>query len=364
MKRYHFLLSVFFLSFFLHSCKEKQEEKPEQLRPVKYQVVGTADGAKIRSFTGAAKIGSDVVLSFRTGGVIEEKNASKGQAVKKGDLLGRLDNIEAKLAYEKALTELRSARSGMTTAKTNNDRIKSLYENGSKSLSDYEDARNQYENALSQFQAAQRNVSLQKTQLDYGYVYAPQDGIIAESNGGVNERVDAGHEFVVLNVAGGGMKVGINLPESVINQVKLNMKAKIEFSAFENESFDGEVVEISPVLDEGVSTYPVDVEIIDPSEDIKPGMAASVTFNFKQEGDTVDNSLVIPVKAVGEDKSGNFVFIVESENEQNGVVQKRRVTLGELTAEGFKVIDGVEAGQKIVTAGLPSLLDGQKVRLR
>jgi hypothetical protein len=67
---------------------------------------------------------------------------------------------------------------------------------------------------------------------------------------------------------------------------------------------------------------------------------------------------------VGEDESGHFVFLLEPEEGEVATAHKRRVTIGPLTTAGFEIVDGLTAGQRIATAGLQNLLDGQRVRIR
>lgn len=346
------------------ACNPDKAEKKEILRPVRYLVAGSSESRQVRTFSGWARVGSDVTLSFRTAGIIVEKNVSKGQFVRKGTLLGRLDNVEAQLAYEKALSELERARSEMNTSETNFNRVKYLYEQGAKPLIEYENARNFYTSASSQYETALRNRDIQKTQLAYGLIYAPGDGIVLKVQGGVNERVNAGHEFVVLNVSNGQMKVIVNLPELVINRTRLKMPVEISFPVIAGKTFKGEVTEISPDVSEESATYPVDIAILDPSEEIKPGMAASVTFDYTDENAATGLQIILPVNAVGEDASGNFVFVVQSDDHKTGTVQKKIVEIGTLTPEGFEIVRGVSSGDKVVTAGLQTLLDGQKVRLQ
>ena len=358
------LAILFVLLLVTIGCREKTEQKQELLRPVRYMLAEIGYGQKVRTFSGFAKVGSDITLSFRTAGIIVENNVSKGQRVTKGQLLGRLDNIEAQLANEKAISEVNRAESEMNTAKTNFDRIKLLYEKGAKPLNEYESAQNNFKSATSQYEMALRNKEIQQTQIEYGYVYAPKNGVILETDGEVNEGVTAGHKFVVLSVSEGRMKVTVNLPESVINQIKLNVKVQITFSAIPGKEFTGEVTEISPSVSEQSATYPVEIEIIDPTTDIKQGMAANVTFNFENERTSQDNVIIVPVKVVGEDEKGNFVFVLNTDDNKVGHVVKQHVELGQLTAEGFEILKGLTAGQKIVTAGLQTLLDGQKVKLQ
>lgn len=354
----------FFLvvSMALAACGGKKEIKEEVLRPVRYQVVGTLDAQQIRTFSGIAKAGDKIELSFRSSGIISAINVKVGQAVKKGDLIARLDNIEANLAYEKSASALKAAESSMNTAKTELGRIKALYERQGVSLSDYQAAKNSYQSALDQYESAKRNKSIQQTQVSYGFIYAPSDGIIADTDGGQNENINAGHVVAVLN-AGDDINVEVGLPENVINKARLGMDVEVTFSALD-EKFAGSVIEVSPIVDPNSATYPVKIGINSPSSAIKPGMASNVTLNFKSEDGVDDDSLIIPLKAVGEDGKGNFVFVIEPGDAQTGIVKKQPIQVGELTPDGFKVISGLTEGQKIATAGLQTLLDGQKVRLQ
>ncbi len=363
MKYYSRIILTLLAIMTFGSCKEETEKKEEVLRPVNYQVVGTANTQKIRTFSGVAKASDAIGLSFRSSGIITEVNHWKGAKVKKGDIIARLDNVEANLAYEQSVSALNSANSTMKTAKSALDRMKSLYEKGSQSLSDYEQAKNSYQSALDQYESAKRNRGIQATQLGYGVIRAPKDGVISSTDGAVDERVSAGHQFAILN-AGDDMKIEVGLSESVINKVQVGMLTKLEFSAVENGNFDGTIIEVSPSIDANSSTYITAIGITNPSPDIKPGMAANVTFNFGADEDVSDDTLVVPVKAVGEDGNGNFVFIIETEDDKTGIAKKQAIEVGELTSDGFKIKSGLNGGEKIATAGLQTLLDGQKVRLQ
>lgn len=358
--RHNLLILIIVLAF--NSCKEEEKKKEEVLRPVNYQIVGTSDAQKIRSFSGVAKAGDEIELSFRSNGIITELNVTVGQQVKKGDLIAKLDNVQANLAYEQSVSALNSANSAMKTAKSALDRVKSLYESGSQSLSDYEAAKNNYQSALDQYESARRNKSIQQSQINYGYITAPKDGTIASRPANLNANVTAGQTVAVLN-AGEQINIMVGLPENVINNVQTGMEVDIALSALD-ESLKGGVLEVSPVVEASSSTYPIKIDIVPPNSEVKPGMAANVTFNFGGDETANDNTLVVPVKAVGEDGNGNYVFIIETDDDKTGTVKKRTIEVGEITGDGFKIKSGLSSGEKIATAGLQTLLDGQKVRLQ
>lgn len=284
-----------------------------------------------------------------------------GQVVKRGELLSQLDNVQSRLNYESAVEGLNSAASQMNTAKLNLNRVRLLYEKGSSALSDYEAAKNSYTTAVASYESAKRSVSIQEEQIRYGYLYAPEEGVIAVVNSEMDENVTAGETIGVLN-AGSEMEINIGLPESVINGVSQGMEVDVDFTSLDGQKFKGKVTEVSPAVDVNTSTYPIKVTVINPSTDIKSGMAANVTFNF---GITEANkkTLVVPAKAVGEDSVGQFVFLVEG-NEEVGTIKKQHVKIGTLTTEGFEILEGLSFGQNIATAGLQTLLDGQEVKLK
>ena len=362
MKNYIAKICLILISMICFQCNKKEAAKEEILKPVKFIVLGSNPSDQTRTFTGTAKAGNEIELSFRDTGIIERVNVKKGQRIKKGDLIASLDNLEANLNYERAVIEVNSTESGMNTSKAELERVKTLYEKGSAPLKDYQSAKNNYQNALSQFEAAKRNLEIQRSRISYGIIYSPSDGIIAKTSGKENERVPAGHVFAILN-AGDKKKVGMELPENIINQVTIGLKVDIEFSTLPDVSFAGNVIEVSPITSSNAATYPVDIEINNPSEQIRPGMSANVTFNFSSSNEQQENTIIVPIKAVGEDSKGNFVFLIETEDNLSGVAIKTKVEIGDITATGFEIKSGLQLGQIIATAGLQTLLDGQKVKL-
>ena len=361
MKIYPTILLLLF-SLVLAACGAEEQVEEKALRPVVFEEVGFLGGADMRTFSGTAQTDKIVNLSFRSSGIITMFDVQLGQQVRKGELLARLDNVQARLAYEQSLSALNSAASQMNTAKLNLDRIRSLYEKGSASLSDFENAKNSYKTAEASHESAQRSVDIQREQVRYGFIYAPESGTIASVNAEVDENVSAGQTVAVLN-AGSDMEISLGLPESVINRVTANDAVEVNFSSLMGDSFQGTVTEVSPSLDPNNATYPIRIRIDDPSEAIKSGMTANVTFDFSAEN-LASGTLVVPAKAVGEDGNGRFVFLIEEQSEAEGIVKKQAIQVGTLTAEGFEVTAGLSPGQKIATAGLQTLLNGQEVRLK
>ncbi|MEM8509536.1 MAG: efflux RND transporter periplasmic adaptor subunit [Bacteroidota bacterium] len=345
------------------SCGEEEKIAETALRPIEFAEVGILGGATTRTFSGTAKTEKIINLSFRNSGILTVFDLKLGQNVKKGELLAKLDNVQSRLSYEQAVTTLNSAASQMNTAKLNLDRVRVLYERGSSSLSEFESAKDSYKTAKESYNSAERGVAIQEEQIQYGYVYAPEDGTISSILVEIDENISAGQTIAVLN-SGTDMETSLGIPESVINKIKMDMMADVVFSALPSKKYKGVVTEVSPAVDTNTATYPILVKIIDPGNEIRSGMATNVTFDFSS---SINNSAlittpVVPASAVGEDTEGQFVFLIEPDGTTN-TVRKHHINVGELTNEGFPVLSGLEVGQKIATAGLHTLLDGQKVKI-
>ncbi|MEO0337671.1 MAG: efflux RND transporter periplasmic adaptor subunit [Bacteroidota bacterium] len=352
---------IFIISCFLIACSTKVEEAEIFIRPVKYETVGYSNGKQTRSFSGTAQTDKTVQLSFRNNGIITQFDIRLGQRVRRGQLLGKLDNVQARLAYEQALTQLNAAESQMNTAKLSLNRIRSLFEKGSAALSDFEAAKNAFRTAEESFQSAKRGVDIQKEQVRFGFLYAPENGIISNVLAEKDENVGPGQTVAILD-AGREMEIVIGIPEVVINSITQGMTATVDLPAIPGKIFTAKVTEVAPAIDASTATYTARLTVDEPEGEIKGGMAANVNFEWTN-GEDAAQALIVPLNAVGEDSNGRFVFLIEEAGD-SATVKKHPITIGAVTEDGFEVKTGLSAGQKIATAGLQTLLNGQQVLLR
>ncbi|WP_350284685.1 efflux RND transporter periplasmic adaptor subunit [uncultured Croceitalea sp.] len=361
MKRLINLMALIYAMGLLLSCNGNSKEEEQLLRPVRYYEVGYRGAVNGRTFSGTAATEKRIDLSFRNSGVVTEFEIQLGQKVTKGQLLAKLDNVQSRLAYEQAVNQETSAESQMKTAKLNLDRVRELFEKSSTSLSDLENAKNAYRTAKQNYESAKRGSSIQLEQIRFGYLYAPFDGTIAEVHAEINENVGPGQKVATLN-AGEQMEIALGIPESIINKIAQNDIVKVRFSALKGEEYIGVVSEIAPSVEASTATFPVMVRLDGPHGEVKSGMAADVTFGL-ENGSKVATMMVVPAKAVGEDENGRFVFLIV-ENDSIAHVRKQHITSGKLSGEWFEIVEGLSIGQKVATAGLQTLLDGQQIDIQ
>ncbi len=202
---------------------------------------------------------------------------------------------------------------------------------------------------------AQAEAALEMTNIQLGEVVikAPFDGIIAKLNISQGSRVSA--QTVVAQFLSKNMQVSLNVPESMINQVKTGQSAALQLTAYPGQNFPGEVTSIAPTVAKDTRTFEVKVTPTQGDELLRSGMYANVSILVQEK----KNTLVAPQAAVTTKNNQSIVYVVKSDN----TVEQRPVTIGLTDNERIEILSGAQAGEQVVTAGQANLVDGAKVRL-
>ncbi|MBR9997334.1 MAG: efflux RND transporter periplasmic adaptor subunit [Cyclobacteriaceae bacterium] len=357
MKAFH----VFIITLLMSGCGGR-EDTEEAIRPVFYQEIGKTSIRLTQSFSGVSQAGSEAKLSFRVGGTIEKLDVELGDTVRKGNLIARLDPADYRINYNKAILSLQNAEVQLATAKSSFLRIEKLYANNNASLNDYEKAKAEYETAEAMVKTARSQVEAARNQLDYTTLRAPFDGIISGILAEENEMTSAGRPVVAFSSID-MIEVKTSVPENIIRQIKKGQKVRIQFIAIPEIFFQGKITEVSPGT-QAASAYPVIIQLMETSAHLYPGMTGTVEFPLNRLGDHEGGSLVILPDAVSYDQQGEFVFVAEkSKIKDIYTVGKRRLALGALTSDGYEIIEGLNKGDIVITAGHQYLFEGRKVKL-
>jgi membrane fusion protein, multidrug efflux system len=338
-----------------------QEEKEETIRPVFYQEVGKSIPTNVRSFSGVTQSATEAKMSFKVGGLIERVAVDMGDTVKRGTVIARLDDTDYRINYNKAEASLKSAEAQLATAKSAFLRVENLYVNNNVSLSEYEKAKTQFELAETMVKTSRSQRNAAQNQLDYTVLRSPFDGVVSSVMAQENEMTGAGHPVVVF-AALNNLEVKTAVPENIIGKISRRQEAKVRFSAFPEKIFRGIITEVSPGIP-NASAYPVIIQLTDPSNRLFPGMTGTVELPLNEDS-LSQNRIVIATDAVGHDQTGDFVFVAVKSNEGDiYVAEKRNVVLGELHADGYEIVSGLNNHEIVITAGLSFLYDGRKVKL-
>ncbi len=351
---------ILFSLILLSSCGNPGEPKKTALvKPIRYGVAESFGGLTTRTFNGITRSGSETNLSFRSGGLLTQLNVAVGQRIKKGQLLAQLDQTDQLLALEQAQFDVANAKVQLKTASSGFDRIKQLYQTNNASLSDYERAKSSLSNAQSSYEISLKRLDKQRSQLSYTIINAPMSGIVSSVNVETNEVIRPGQSILIMSREGADdIEAQVGVPEKYISQVKQGSHTKTKIPTLSKE-FDGVITEVGYSSSGG--TYPVVNSLTNPTDAVRPGMPVEVTFTFGDKDQ--ERQLIVPVKAVGEDENGQFVYILNPVGDEIYEAKRKTIETGSLTSGGFIVRSGLAEGQIIAVAGLRTLYDGMKVTL-
>ena len=344
-------------SIVLAGCSETEEVFEERLRPVRYLVVADDTPGRDRSFTGTAKSTQESRLSFKVSGTATSVPAQIGQSLKEGDLIAQLDAANFVLQIEQAQASMIEAQAGERNAASAYERTKGLYANDNASLNELDAARATAEAASAQVDAAEKALEIARLNESYTRLYASTDCSIASIDIEVNENVSAGQQIAMVS-CGDEFEVSLDVPESIISGVDQYTPVSIAFGAIPGVQFSGEVTEVSTAGSS--AAFPVVVKVHEKHPALRSGLVAEVTFQF--DTPSTSSTFVLPVASVINDAEGVFVFIADPDGDSGeATVARRPVELGELTQSGVEIIEGLDAGDRVITAGVSVIRVGQRV---
>lgn len=350
------------------------EAPPEEaLRPVRTLSIEPGLPMGERVIPGRLEASANRRLSFRLDGRLDGYEVAVGDRVSAGQVLARLEDIDYRLRRDQAGASLAAANAASINAEAEWQRARRLYEAGSVPARQLDAARAQVDSARAQRQSAERQVELAERQVGFATLEASDDCRVAQRLAEVGENVGAGQPVLVL-ACGEGMEVRASLSEDLLALVGEGESVDVRLPLLD-ATLPGRVDEIGLPLQPPQATWPlrVSIDIADAEREgiaLVSGMAAEIRLSRTLGDDEgLERGLWVPMPAVGEDGSGHFVYVAvpDGEADANGRrvanVERRSIVLGRRQGESLEVRDGLEAGDRLVIAGMSRIRDGQRVRL-
>ncbi len=354
------ILVTFLTPLLLFTSCNKKEAQKDPIRPVITETVGLISKAPPLYFSGFSKSEKFINASFRVGGKIEKIPIKVGESIEKGQLIAKLDDTDYQLEVQDAKASFEKAEAEARKASAQYRRIKNLYESESASRDELDTYRATNEAAKATSNTNQSRLELATKKLSYTTLYADEPYCeVSAKNAEIQENVEAGQTVAVLS-CGKKLEVEIAVPETTIADIYEGQVVTIFFNALPNKQFDGIVREVG-ISSSGGTTFPVTVALTKKYPELRSGMAVKVKIQGKDipYGGPV---IVVPIDAVGEDLSGNFVYVFVAKDKDMGIAKKVPVTIGEITPGGFVILDGIAKGDEVIIAGIRYLRDGKEVK--
>jgi RND family efflux transporter MFP subunit len=318
-------------------------------------------------------------VSSKVTGKVIEVLIEEGMSVKEGQILARLDDVNAKASLQLAEAQVESARSALAETRARlkqaelelrrvSDLVKSsiapqanldVAEAEAKALA----ARLEQQQA--QVTVVDRELALWQQQLEDTVIRAPFSGIVTSKDAQPGEMispVSAGGGFTRTGICTivdmESLEIEIDVSESYINRVQSGQAVEATLDAYAAWKIPCKVIAIIPTADRQKSTVKVRVGFDKLDARILPEMAVKVAFREAAGGNaSVSQTVTVPRSALQQQDGRDVVWVV-----QNGRAERRAVTVSLTLGEDTQLSAGVSAGEKVVAKVPSGLTAGAKVK--
>ncbi|MGO1499756.1 MAG: efflux RND transporter periplasmic adaptor subunit [Marinobacter sp.] len=333
---------IFGYKFYQFGQMGEQLSKPQPPTEIAATKARTESWTPSIKAVGSIKAVNGIEVANEVPGVIASINFESGDAVKKGDILIRLST-----AIDEAAVRTRKAEANL--AEQEFKRISDLLPKRAVSQS-------QYDESKANFDAAEARVNEADAQLSKKVIRAPFDGTLGIRMVDQGEYIATGTPIVEVNMLD-PIYVDYTLSEKNLASVARDYSVIATVAAVPAQQFEGKVSAINTSVNPETRTVRVRATLANPDKLLRPGMFA--TIRTKQPKD--DEVVTVPRTAISYNTYGDFVFIVEENDEGDLIVSRQSVKTGETRDTRVAVISGLEADDQVVSKGLLRLRAGQKV---
>jgi len=296
-------------------------------------------------------------LSFRVAGKVLVRRVDVGASVKQGDTLATLDTQDFQNRLRSAEADVASAEAEVVETLGNEARKAKLLKESFTPQATYDTALRNLRSAEARRASTKANLDLARDQLRYTELKADFDGLITAVGAEPGQNVNAG-QMVVKLARPGDKDAVFNIAETAFTgQHPTSEHAEVSIWPLSNPELKvgGLAREISPIADSSTRTYTVKVTLRNPPPQLRFGMSIGGRWS-------VNSGLVValPLSALFEQNGTPAVWVVD---QRSGSVALRPVAVARYETDRVVIADGLAKGDVVVTAGVNTLTQGQKVRV-
>lgn len=387
------LVSLCLLSACSSKSKEaaaKADSKEEPAAPIEVTTAAVIERGANRSVevVGSLAAEDEVTVSSQASGNLADITVDLGSAVRRGQVIARIDQRELKLKVDQAegtlhqaearlgvkrgeridpqkQPDVRLAFAALERARYDLNASRSLAESGDISRQQLDVYQKTVDQAEARYQAALENVrnleaiieekraalDLAKKQLTDTDIVSPINGVVKEKAASRGEYLQPGKPIVTI-VQVDPLRLRADIPEYAAASVRTGQTMTLTVEAFPGRSFTGRVVRIGPSLNEQTRALTVEAEVRNPGNSLRPGMFAK--SNLITAKDAI--AVMAPRRAVQVIAGLNKIFVIE-----NGRASERIVKLGASDGDLIEILEGVKSGDVVAVSNLDKLQEGSSV---
>ena len=291
------------------------------------------------------------------GGQVKALFIKEGDAIKKGQLILRLDDAIPRQQIVVAKQQLEGIKTQLAFAKNIYQRQKNLWDQGIGTEVQLITAKTNAETLQNQLRAAEEQVKLSEEQLKTSNVYSDVSGIADEVNIKVGETFQGmgatGPQIKIVNTS--SLKVVTNVPENYSSRIQKGAVVNVVIPDL-NKNIQAKLTLLSKSIDPTQRGFVAEASI-----PYDPGLRPNQLAVVKILDYVANNAVVIPINVVQTDENGKYVYVMGKLSNGKSVAQKKNIIIGEVYGQLVEVKSGLTVGEQIITEGFQNLYEGQVI---
>ncbi|TIO76422.1 MAG: efflux RND transporter periplasmic adaptor subunit [Mesorhizobium sp.] len=337
----------------LAGCSRSEEKPPEIIRPV-LSVVVEPKSVETFGFAGMVEPQYSADLSFRLLGRVVSRDVKVGDIVTKGTTIAALDPTALELALQASKADLSNAQAQFANASASEERQRALLASANTSQAVYDAAQQARQAAAAGVERANAALAKSQEQLGYARLFSDFDGVVTAVGAEIGQTVSPG-QTVVTVARTDPREAVVDIPDQLTGDLAVGTPFQIILQSLPGITTAARLREIAPQAEGSTRTRRVRLTLTDPPSAFRLGSTITATRMTK-----VAPTIVLPMSALLEKDGAEKVWIVDP---QTSSVSAREIKIASKNSGTFTVASGLEAGMRVVTAGVHSLAEGQKVKV-
>lgn len=325
------------------------------LGPEAIEVVSTREVSSGPTLSGTLAAEREAAVTAQLGGTVLQVTADRGQPVRSGQTLGRIDDSAIRDAVISAQSGVRSAQISVSSARRNAERAATLNQAGAVADRDLELARTQLATGQAQLADARTRLAQARKQQSNTIISAPISGIVSARPVSAGDVVQPGTPLFTI-IDPGSMRLEAAVPAEQLSALRIGTPVRFTISAYPGRTFTGTIQRISPAADPATRQIPVVVTI--PNQD---GVLVSGLFAEGRVQAEARQAVTVPADAVDERGVAPSVLRLRA-----GKAERVTVQLGARDSETdrVEVITGLAPGDTVLVGAAVGTTPGAPVRVR
>jgi RND family efflux transporter MFP subunit len=296
-------------------------------------------------------------MSFRVAGKLIERDVRLGDSVRQGQVIARLDAVDALKQAASAQAALDAAEHRLAFAKQQLDRDQAQFAQNLIAANQLEQSQDAYAAALAGRDQSAAQLVVARNTLRYNTLVADHDGVITSEDADTGQVVSAGQAVYGLAWTG-DTDVDLDAAAGDLGRIVIGQTASVTLTALPGRRFEARVREVAPAADPQSRTYRVKLTLMEPGTAVRFGMTGDATLPAAAAADDAP-AFTVPATAIFHRSSDPAVWVVRA---NDSTLELRPVAITSYRERTATVTGGLRDGDNVVLAGVHTVYAGQHVK--